>query len=54
VDAKRISKYPNTADRIDPVNTPSLIGASNAECSKASEPINKLMVKPTPHNKEMP
>ena len=53
-DNKTIIKERIYLDKADPNNTPRRIGVSCGPSPKASDPINRLIVKPTPVSSDTP
>src|SRR6478735_354095 len=53
--ARRRTRKPPTADRIDPASVPTFAWSTTAGSrGKARAPMNRLMVKPIPHRIEAP
>jgi hypothetical protein len=53
--ANRRTRAPAAMQASEPSSTPTLVSASNSgRCAKASRPMNRLIVKPTPHSRATP
>ena len=52
--ALRKSSQPTRAESVDPNRTPSFVASWSSGASKANKPMNRLMVKPTPHRTATP
>ena len=51
---RRRTNHPDVPDNIDPINTPSFVASCNSGVSKASSPMNRLMVNPMPQSRATP